>query len=498
MRGLAAAATIFGEMPRTLHKGAFGAGLASVGLCAVVLVALGSGPAGTPLGPAHAEARCGERLAATYNVQSRYPKLYASQYKKRVKVNVTTHHGPLVEWQVQLYTFQGKLLGQTKRKRALNNSDTVRVDLKFPMQPGKFTIVIKGYPRGCRAESQMADVVRFSDCTDRLPVKFPEKPGGVAADYEGRIEFEDPAANGARFDELSAADLIDRARVRGDARLLLETWIRDDYGVEASELSLLGMALGELPYYGQPGGVEIYRVRGGNSALAAALASRSGAEIHLSTPVTRIEREADGVRVDAGSESFEGAWCMLAAPLPALRGIEFKPALPEALAGAVEEMQYARVTKTMVQYRRRFWRRRGLTGDTLTDLPLGTTWEATDGQRGRRGVLISYAAGRRRDQLVAASGGDQPAAVTRGLDRVYPGSGELALTGAAVDWAGEPYSGGCWMQAAPGQVVPFWRAIREPVGRVVLAGEHTSTMPGYMEGAFRSGIAAAGTITDAR
>jgi monoamine oxidase len=50
------------------------------------------------------------------------------------------------------------------------------------------------------------------------------------------------------------------------------------------------------------------------------------------------------------------------------------------------------------------------------------------------------------------------------------------------------------MQAAPGQVAPYWRALREHVGRIVLAGEHTSTMPGYMEGAVRSGIAAAATI----
>ena len=190
-----------GLMPGALHKKAFGAGLVTAALCAAVLAALGSGPGGTPFGPALAEARCGERLAATYSVQSRYPKLYASQYKKRARVNVTTHHGPLVEWQVQLYTFQGKLLGQTKRKRALNHSKTVRVDLKFPMQPGKFTIVIKGFPRGCHSESQMSDVVRFRDCTDRLPVKFPEKPGGVAADYEGYLSVPVESRGGALIKE---------------------------------------------------------------------------------------------------------------------------------------------------------------------------------------------------------------------------------------------------------------------------------------------------------
>ena len=141
------------------------------------------GPRRYAVGPDSAEARCGERLAAKYSVQSRYSKLYASQYKKKLKVSVTTHHGPLVEWQVQLYTFQGKLLGQTKRKRALNNTKTVRVDLKFPIQPGKFTIVIKGYPRGCHSES----VTRRRGPLRRLhhpaPGQVPRLPGGVASDY---------------------------------------------------------------------------------------------------------------------------------------------------------------------------------------------------------------------------------------------------------------------------------------------------------------------------
>ena len=213
IRGLAGVGTIFEVMPGsrgssgpvtgtltagTAPRRAIGLGLLVVtGACVVVLLLLGSGPAGTPVGPAEAEARCGERLAAKYSVKSRFPKLYASQYKKRLKVNVTTHHGPLVEWQVQLYTFQGKLLGKTKRKRALNHSRTVRVDLKFPIQPGKFTIVIKGFPRGCHSESEMSDVVRFSDCTNRLPVKFPSRPGGVAGDYGGFLSVPIESRGGA-------------------------------------------------------------------------------------------------------------------------------------------------------------------------------------------------------------------------------------------------------------------------------------------------------------
>ena len=310
-----------------------------------------------------------------------------------------------------------------------------------------------------------------------------------------RIDLEDPAARGAELDEYAASELIDRVGIRGSARLVLETLIRDDYGVEPSELSLLGMVAAENSYDGAGGPIEAWRVRGGNDTLGNELARRSGAEIRLSEPVAAIEREADGVVVTtAGGEELEAGWCVLAAPLPALRAIEFEPALPEALAGAVAEMQYARVVKTMVQYRSRFWRRAGWSGDLFTDLPVGNTWEATDRQRGRRGILLAYAAGRTHDRLLEAAAGREPEYTASELNRVDPGSERLALGGDSFDWAGDPLAGGCWMQAAPGQVVPYWRAVREPVGRIVLAGEHTSTMPGYMEGALRSGIAAAETI----
>jgi len=162
-----------------------------------VLVLLAAGPPGTPLGPASAEARCGERLAAKYNVVSRFPKLYASQYEKRMKVSVTTHHGPLVEWQVQLYTFQGKLLGESKRKSTLNSTKSARLKLKYGIQAGKFTLVVKGFPRGCHSESVTSSVVRFVDCTNFLPVKFPDTPGGIAGDYEAFLSVPIETRGGA-------------------------------------------------------------------------------------------------------------------------------------------------------------------------------------------------------------------------------------------------------------------------------------------------------------
>ena len=44
---------------------------------------------------------------------------------------------------------------------------------------------------------------------------------------------------------------------------------------------------------------------------------------------------------------------------------------------------------------------------------------------------------------------------------------------------------------APGQYTAYHRALRTPVGRIVLAGEHVSDVAAYMEGAARSGLRAA-------
>ena len=198
------------------------------------------------------------------------------------------------------------------------------------------------------------------------------------------IDPADPLRRGARFDSQSLADLMDELGISGVARVLAERDARDEYGVEPAELSLLFhlqlyAATRNLP----ASGIERYRIRGGNDLLPNALAR--GLDVRLGTPVTRIERRSSGVRVGG----MDADWCVLAAPLPAVRAIEFAPALPGPLATAVAGLQYGAVSKTPIQYRDRFWLKEGFSGDTVTDLSIGTTWDATNSQRGASGVLLT-------------------------------------------------------------------------------------------------------------
>jgi monoamine oxidase len=328
------------------------------------------------------------------------------------------------------------------------------------------------YLRGRRHTDSSVYTAAVQAELDRLDARLTALAQGVDA--------ADPLRRGARFDGQSLADLMDALGMSGVARLLAERDARDEYGVEPAELSLLFhlqlyAATRDLP----TSGIERYRIRGGNDLLPQALAR--GLDLRLGAPVTRIERRRAGVRVGA----MDADWCVLAAPLPAVRAIEFAPALPPALAAAVAGLQYGAVSKTPIQYRDRFWVKSGFTGDTITDLPVGTTWDATNSQRGASGVLITYA---------SASGGTTVAEAVSDVDRVYPGAAAKATVGATAHWPHEPFSGGSYTAYAPGQMTKFHAALRRPVGRVILAGEHTDTFNSYMEGAVRSGRRAAQAI----
>ena len=159
---------------------------------------------------------------------------------------------------------------------------------------------------------------------------------------------------------------------------------------------------------------------------------------------------------------------------------------PQALASAIADLQYGSVTKNALQYPRRVWRLNGYSGGAYTDLPAGSIYEATDQQPGRRGILLAYAGGGRSAHFERLDPEDRGAAAARQMRKLI-GARPAPIAEESVSWALEPLTGGSWTAYAPGQVTAYWRALREPFGRVHLAGEHTDAFTGYMEGAVRSG-----------
>jgi monoamine oxidase len=301
-----------------------------------------------------------------------------------------------------------------------------------------------------------------------------------------------PAApRAAALDARSVADLLDDLKLSPAARFLLDRDIRDDYLVEPGDLSLLFHAAEwELP--GTAAGAERYRLRGGNDQLPRALARTLPPDrVLLDSPVVAVAQDRSGVRATTATALTVAAdRLVLAAPLPALRAIRFDPPLPDALRDAIDRVQYGLACKTLLQYDQRAWREGDWSGSALSDLPSGTYWEATDGQPGRPGILLAYTAASDGVKAAALDHRARVAQASRDATRIFPALRGHLRSGVTASCG--------YLAYAPGQVLPYWQALRDPVGRIVLAGEHTDTWAGYMNGAIRSGQRAAELVARGR
>ncbi len=305
----------------------------------------------------------------------------------------------------------------------------------------------------------------------------------------------DPLARGAPLDRHSAQWLLDSLRIDGTPRELLDQQLRDRFTVEPRKLSVLFLCqtfkrTGARP----PTATGPFRIRGGNDQLPNALANELH-DVRYSSWARRIELHAGGVRVHADGGNVLARFCVLTVPFPAVStSIEFAPALPHALRDAIRLLRYGVATKVMIQYERRFWRAEQESGSILTDLTFQRSWEATSGQAGGRGILTASVTGRGGAIYSGRHPATRTALAADEIDDVYPGSRKLFAHGATADWLNEAPTLGAIAAYAPGQVTSYWNVVRRRYGRLLLAGEHTDSYGGTLEGAARSGRRAAAAV----
>jgi monoamine oxidase len=281
-----------------------------------------------------------------------------------------------------------------------------------------------------------------------------------AARFSRQLASLKPAAV---LDRRSAAWLMRDIDLSDRARFLATHQLRDEYGVEPEYLSLLFLV--QQSRARRP---RAFRIRGGADRLPLALAR--GLDVALEEPASHVESRASGVSVDGIDADF----CVVTVPVPVLASMEFEPALPPVLEAAIELLAYGHGVKTALQYERR------APSAVLSDLTFQTAW------RDRR-IVTAYTTGRSGLLLGSISRRTRPLLVADELDEIYPGSRALYERGETVSWHTDGWSQGTAVAYAPGQVNRFQAAVRQPVGRLHFAGEHTDVFAGTMEGAIRSG-----------
>ena len=81
------------------------------------------------------------------------------------------------------------------------------------------------------------------------------------------------------------------------------------------------------------------------------------------------------------------------------------------------------------------------------------------------------------------------------LEKIYKGVRASFIRARFMDWPGDPWVKASYSFPAPGQVTSQGPTLRQGIGRLHFAGEHTCyAFMGYMEGALNSGAAAAKRI----
>lgn len=242
---------------------------------------------------------------------------------------------------------------------------------------------------------------------------------------------------------------------------------------------------------------EFLKIDGGNDRLPRAFADRLVGHIEYQCAVHRIEQFPRGVRVFFQTRermAWSGAdYVVCAVPFSTLRSVAFSPALTSAKRAVIEALPYESVTRIYLQSRERYWLREGLSGFGETDHPM-ELWDSTYGQPGTRGILMSYNRGPKARTLGRQSEARQLRFGLNAIELVYPGMRRNYERGFVKVWDRDPWARGAVAYLLPGQVSSLQRHITHPEGRIYFAGEHASSLRGWMQGALESGRRAAAAI----
>ncbi|OEU86767.1 amine oxidase [Streptomyces abyssalis] len=226
------------------------------------------------------------------------------------------------------------------------------------------------------------------------------------------------------------------------------------------------------------------RVAEGSATVALRMADELGGRVRTGAPV-----EAVGIRPGAcsvrlsGGETLTAAAVVSALPVGPLRSVALTGVSDGRLASLHRQRQ-AVTAKFVAAYDAPFWRADGRNGLSECEGVLGSTWPQNEGVLSclvppeRYGVLLGIPEGRRERELLAE------------IARLYGDEAHRPLQCWSRMWGTDPWTQGYVTQWTPGDVMAVGplHGTHEPPFYVCGSDQWVA---GYMEGAVRTGRAAA-------
>jgi monoamine oxidase len=294
----------------------------------------------------------------------------------------------------------------------------------------------------------------------------------------------------------SVAQWLDDVRADNELRATA-TGLRGFFLADPEELALLAL-VDQFAADEQPAAGALYRIEGGNDRLATALAGLLGPRVQLNTELVALSHRGREVRASLKQRrsvsQLTSDYAVLALPASLLRRVPITPPLPAQQHEAIARLRYGRVTKTLLQFSRRFWRAVGRPRAFGSDLSFGALWDGNEEQRGRSGMVALMAGGSASDATQTIVARDGVAGLAGALDWLGSSTAKLVASRQFV-WESDPWARGGYAYFDPGFDPALRQWLARPFGRLFFAGEHTSfRWQGYMNGAIESGRRAAAEI----
>lgn len=313
---------------------------------------------------------------------------------------------------------------------------------------------------------------------------------------------EDPwkAARAAEWDAETIESWIETNFHTPEARALLGVAIEGVYGAEPEQISLLDL-LATIHSVGGDvdtliGSAQSIRFVGGSQRLSEGLAKKLGRRVVLGARVSAIEQRGRAVRVRTAKGEWVAKAALVALPPPLVGTIDYSPALDPARAQLTQRQPMGTTIKVNLIFDEPFWRADGLNGSVVSTAgPIKVAYDNSPPD-GKPGVLVGFCEGTDGSDLYDASKKRRRAAILDSFARYFGEPARRPRRYLELVWAAERYTRGAYgSYNPPGTLTSIGHIAGRPFGRVHFAASDLSReWTGYMDGAIRSGEAAASGI----
>jgi monoamine oxidase len=241
---------------------------------------------------------------------------------------------------------------------------------------------------------------------------------------------------------------------------------------------------------------------GGMDQIPRAFEAKLGNVIRQDAEVTEIRHSGKSVqvtyrnRITGGTEVINADYCICALPLTILRSVKSDFA-PE-LKSAIEVTKYDSAYKIAWESPR-FWETKYNIYGGLSYLrqTVDVVWYPSAKLFSPSGILVGGYSIENGSAFGALPTIDAKLAASRhSVEKLHPGYSQQLQKPIYISWGQIPFNMGSWISDFGMKDVKSYKQFSNPDGRVYFAGDHTSHLVGWQEGAALSAIRAVNMIGD--